>query len=70
MLPSRPAPLPYQNFLTGVAADSKLPIHLVEEMVPLLDRCEDTFVAPPAPAPVPSSPCTTYARLDAHVYPC
>ena len=63
--PRPPSPLPYQNFLTGVTAKSKLPMHL---MAPLLDRCEITFVAPPAP--VPLSPCTMYTRLDTRVYPC
>ena len=63
--PHPPSPLPYQNFLTGVIAKSKLPMHL---MAPLLDRCEITFVAPPAP--VPLSPCTMYTRLDTCIYPC
>ena len=63
--PRPPSPLPYQNFLMGVTAKSKLPMHL---MAPLLDRCEITFVAPPAP--VPLSPCTMYTRLDTRVYPC
>ena len=55
---------PCQDFSTGVTADSKLPKHLVEEIMPLLDRCEVTFIVlllhPPPKA----------CQADAHVDLC
>ena len=53
-----------EDFSTGVTADSKLPKRLVEEIMPLLDRCEVTFVAPLLHSPLNAD------QADAHVDLC